>query len=175
MNCKNKILHSKFSAEDDVCVFDTETFLLILGNTSLGDDQLAYLSIISKITLSLNKALMVAEQPGGLQSDQFLAAILEAVGNAMQVLSGATAPLPLPVQQNILEIVQDSLRLILQPNISFASSRNISLTILKRAESVIKQTVPEMYAVYLLSGIRVAITYFETISTGGGPDKWNQM
>ncbi|TMS06801.1 ATP-binding cassette sub-family A member 12 [Larimichthys crocea] len=149
--------------------------LLQTMSSILGDDQLAYLSIISNISHSLNKALSVAEQPGGLQSDQFLAAILEAVRNAMQVLSGATTPLPLAVQQNILEIVQDSLKLIVQPNISCASSRNISLTILKRAESVIKQTVPEMYAVYLLSGIRVAITYFETISTGGGPDKWNQI
>ncbi|TKS67339.1 ATP-binding cassette sub-family A member 12 [Collichthys lucidus] len=149
--------------------------LLQTMSSILGDDLLAYLSIISNISQSLNKALSVAEQPGGLQSDQFLAAIMEAVRNAMKVLSDATTPLPLAVQQNILEIVQDSLKLIVQPNMSFASSRNISLTILKRAESVIRQTVPEMYAVYLLSGIRVAITYFETISTGGGPDKWNQI
>ncbi|XP_040913792.1 ATP-binding cassette sub-family A member 12 [Toxotes jaculatrix] len=141
----------------------------------LSDDQLAYLSIIGNITHSLNKALMVAEQPGGLQSDHFLAAILEAVQSAMPLLSGATGPLPLSLQQNILDILQDSLKLIVQPDMSFASSRNISLLILKRAESVVQQTVPEMFAVYLLSGLKVATTYFESISTAGGPDNWNHL
>lgn len=141
----------------------------------LSEDQLAYLSIIGNITQSLSKALMVAEQPGGLQSDHFLAAILEALQSAMQVLTATTGPLPLSAQQNIQEIVQDSLKLILQPDLSFASSVNISLLILKRAESVIQQTVPEMFAEYLLSGIKVVTAYFETISTASGPDNWNQM
>lgn len=139
----------------------------------LGDDQQAYLSVIGSITKSLSKALMVAEQPGGLQSEHFLTAILEAIQSAMQILPDVTEPLPLSVQQNILEIVQDSLNLILQPDISFASSRNISLLILKRAESIIQQTVPDMFAQYLLSGIKVAATYFE--STASGTDGWNQL
>ncbi|XP_071316090.1 ATP-binding cassette sub-family A member 13 [Trachinotus anak] len=141
----------------------------------LSDDQLAYLSVIRNITQSLNKALMAAEQPGGLQSDHFLAAILETVQSAMQILTTATGPLPLSVQQNVLGIVDNSLKLIVQPDMSFASSRNISLLILKRAESLVQQTIPEMFAVYLLSGIKVATTYFESISTAGGPDKWNEM
>ncbi|XP_070770245.1 uncharacterized protein abca12 [Enoplosus armatus] len=139
------------------------------------DDQLAYLSVIGNVTQSLSKALMVAEQPGGLQSDHFSAAILEAVQSAMQILTAATGPLPLSVQHNILEIVQDSLKLIVQPDMGFASSRNISLLILKRAESVIQQIVPEMFAEYLLSGLKVATTYFESISTAGGPDSWNHL
>nr|XP_046260291.1 glucosylceramide transporter ABCA12 [Scatophagus argus] len=143
--------------------------------TILSDDQLAYLSIIGNITHSLSNALIVAEQPGGLQSDHFLAAILEAVQTAMQALTEGTTPLPLSVQQNILEIVQDSIKLIVQPDMSFASSRNISLDILKKAESVIQQTVPEMFAEYLLSGLRLATTYFETISLASGPDVWNQL
>lgn len=141
----------------------------------LSDDQLTYLSIIGNITQSLSKALMVAEQPGGLQSDHFLAAILEALQNAMQVLTASTGPLPLSAQQNIQEIVQDSLKLILQPDLSFASSVNISLLILKRAESVIQQIVPEMFAEYLLSGIKVVTAYFENISTASGQDNLNQM
>uniref|UniRef100_A0A8C3AW17 ATP binding cassette subfamily A member 12 n=1 Tax=Cyclopterus lumpus TaxID=8103 RepID=A0A8C3AW17_CYCLU len=141
----------------------------------LSDDQQAYLSIVGNITKSLSKALMVAEQPGGLQSDHFSAAILDTVKSAMQIQTGVTYPLSLSVQQNILEIVQDSLKLIVQPDISFASSRNISLLILERAESIIQQTVPEMFAEYLLSGLKVATTYFESISTASGPDGWNQL
>ncbi|XP_031714357.1 ATP-binding cassette sub-family A member 12 [Anarrhichthys ocellatus] len=143
--------------------------------TVLGDDQQAYLSAIGNITKSLSKALMVAEQPGGLQSDHFLAAVLEAFQSAMQILTAATGPLPLSVQQNILEIVQDSLQLIVQTDMSFASSRNISLLILKRAESIIQQTVPEMFAEYLLCGLKVATTYFKSISVVSGPDSWNQL
>ncbi|XP_044222425.1 glucosylceramide transporter ABCA12 [Thunnus albacares] len=150
-------------------------FLLETIANILNDDQLAYLSIIGTITQSLSKALMLAEQPGGLQSEHFLTAISEALQSGMQVLTAATGPLPLSVQQNIQEIVQDSLKLILQPDLSFASSANISLLILKRAEMLIQQTVPEMFAEYLLSGIKIVTTYFETLSTASGPDNWNQM
>ncbi|XP_037645999.1 uncharacterized protein abca12 isoform X4 [Sebastes umbrosus] len=140
----------------------------------LSADQQAYLSIISNITKSLSEALMVAEQPGGPQSDHFLAAILEAVQKAMQVVTAVTGPLPLSVQQNILEIVGDSVKLAVHPQISFASSRNISLLILKRVESVIQQTLPEI-AEYLLPALKVATTYFQSISAGGGPNVWNQL
>lgn len=153
---------------------DIQNLLQTMVNI-LSEDQLAYLSIIDNITQSLSKALMVAEQPGGLQSDHFIAAIVEAVQSAMNILSTATIPLELPVQQNILEIVRDSLKLIVQPDMGFASSRNISLLILKRAESVIQETIPEMVAEYLLFGLKVATTYFETITTVGGPDNWNHM
>ncbi|XP_032384919.1 ATP-binding cassette sub-family A member 12 isoform X2 [Etheostoma spectabile] len=141
----------------------------------LSKDQQAYISILTNITMSLSKALMVAEQPGGLASGHFLAIILEAVQSAMQIPTAAMGPLPLFVQQNILEIVQDSLKLIVQPDTSFPSSLNISLLILKRAESVIQQTLPDMFAAYLLSGLKVATTYVESISAAGGPDSWNQL
>lgn len=141
----------------------------------LSDDQRAYLYIISNVTQSLSKALMVAEQPGGLQSNHFLETILEAVQSALDILTDTTGPLPPSVQENILEIVQDSLKLIIQPDMNFDSSRNISLIILKRAESVIQQTIPPMYAEYLLAGLKVVATYFETASMASGPDIWNQL
>ncbi|KAG7227448.1 hypothetical protein INR49_005262 [Caranx melampygus] len=141
----------------------------------LSEDQLVYLSLIGNITQSLSNALMVAEQPGGLQSDHFIAAIVEAVQSAMQILTTATEPVPLSLQNTILEILRDSLKLIVHPDMSFASARNISLLILERAESVIQQTVPEPVRAYLLSGLKVATTYFQSVSTPGGPDSWNQM
>ncbi|XP_061579710.1 glucosylceramide transporter ABCA12 [Cololabis saira] len=139
------------------------------------DDQLAYLSMINNITQSLSKVLMVAEQTGGLQSEHLAAAISEIVQRAMQVLTTFVAPLPPAVEEDILEIVQDSLNLIVNANMSFASSRNISLLILKRAERVIHQIIPEMFAEYLIMGIRVITTYFESAEEVSGVDQWNQI
>uniref|UniRef100_A0A3Q1B3N0 ABC transporter domain-containing protein n=1 Tax=Amphiprion ocellaris TaxID=80972 RepID=A0A3Q1B3N0_AMPOC len=153
---------------------DIQHLLQTIANY-LSEDQVTYLSKTDNITKSLSKALMVAEQPGGLQSEDFQAAILEAVKKAMQLLTNVTAPLAHPVQQNILGIVQDSLNLIVHQNMSFASSRNISLLILKRMEKVIEQIVPEMFAEYLLSGVTVVTTYFESTSEVSGPDSWNQI
>ncbi|KAK1903421.1 ATP-binding cassette sub-family A member 12, partial [Dissostichus eleginoides] len=138
-------------------------------------DQRAYLAIIRNITQSLSKALMVAEKPGGLQSEQFSAAILETVRSALNILSAATGPLPPSVQQNILEIVQDSLKLIVQPEMSIASSRNISLLILKKAESLIKMIIPQPFAEYVLAGVELVTTYFESISSATGPNSLNKL
>ncbi|XP_008296369.1 ATP-binding cassette sub-family A member 12 [Stegastes partitus] len=153
---------------------DVQGLLNTMANC-LSEDEVAYLSKIGNITQALSKALMVAEQPGGLQSEDFQAAMLGAVKKAMQLLTNATAPLPQPVQQNILGIVQDSLTLIVHQNMSFASSRNISLLLLKRMETVIQQMVPETFADYLLSGVMVVTTYFESISEVSGSDSWNQI
>ncbi|XP_071381008.1 uncharacterized protein abca12 [Centroberyx affinis] len=153
---------------------DLHLLLQTMGHF-LNDEQLAYLSFIDNITQALNKAIMVAGQPGGLQSDHFSDAVLEAVRSALQSLTAVTGPLPLAVRQNILGIVRDSLQLIVKPDMSFASSRNISLLILKRAESIVQQIVPKMTADYLLSGIQIATTYFETISSLSGPEKWNEI
>lgn len=141
----------------------------------LNNDQLSYLSIIGNITKSLSKAVMLAEQPGGLQSDQLLAAILEAAQNGMQILNRTGTPLSLSLQHNILEIVHNALKLILQSDMNFASSRNISLIILKRAESVIRELFPGMPGSYMLSALKVVVTYFETISSFSDPDNWNQL
>lgn len=155
-------------------VTDIQQLLEIL-DTFLSDDQLAYLSVINNITQSLSNALMLAEQAGGLQSDNFLDAILEVVENAVQIHPGVTDPLSISTQNNILEIVRDSLKLIVQPGMSFASSCNISLFILKTADSVIQHTVPDTFSEYLIYVLRLATTYFESISTVDGPDIWNQM
>lgn len=141
----------------------------------LNNDQLSYLSTISNVTQSLSKAVMIAEQLGGLQSDQFLATILEAARTALQILNQNVTPLSLSVQHNILEIVHNSLRLILQPDMNFGSSRNISLVILKRTESVVCELFPGMAGSYMLSGLKVVVTYFQTISSFSDPDNWNQL
>ncbi|XP_034550567.1 uncharacterized protein abca12 [Notolabrus celidotus] len=141
----------------------------------LSGEELAYLSLIGDITESLSNAVMVAEQPGGLESDDFLDAILKAAQTAMQILTATNGPLPHSVEQNILEMLQYSLKLILQPDTNFNTSRLISLKILERAESVIDELLPEMLTEYLLPGIKVITTYFESSLTANGQDGWNQI
>ncbi|CAJ1079858.1 uncharacterized protein abca12 [Xyrichtys novacula] len=139
------------------------------------DEQLAYISIVGNITQSVSNALMAAEQPGGLQSESFLASILEAVGSMMKIPSPIYGPLSHRVEQNIQEVVYYSLKLIVQPDMSFRSSRLISLKILKSAESIIKDVSPKSITEYLLPGIKIITTYFESTLTVDGPDGWNQL
>ena len=98
---------------------------------------------------------------------------MEAVQSVIQILD--LDPPSVMVQQDIQEIVDDLMKLIGQPDMSAPSSRNISLHVLKRAERVIQQLVPEMFAEYLLPALKAATTYFETTSTVVGPDTVNQL
>ncbi|XP_036965803.1 ATP-binding cassette sub-family A member 12 isoform X3 [Acanthopagrus latus] len=139
----------------------------------LSGDQMAYLSIIGNITQSLSKTLIVAEQPGGLQSEQFLDGIMEAVQSLMQNL--VSEPPSHTLLQDIREVVEDLIELIVQEDMSVASSRNISLSILKKAGPIIQQTVPEPVTPYFLAGLKVGTTYFVTISEAVGPDTVNQL
>ncbi|XP_068602787.1 glucosylceramide transporter ABCA12 [Brachionichthys hirsutus] len=141
----------------------------------LSAEELANLYIVGNVTESLRKALMVAEQPGGLQSDQFIDAIVEAVQVSTQSLIESTAPMLLDVQQDITDIVRNSLKLIIQPNMSFASSRNVSIIILQRAEKVLQTILSKRVADFLIPVFRVATSYVEAISTVNGPDWFNQL
>uniref|UniRef100_A0A7N6BK81 ABC transporter domain-containing protein n=1 Tax=Anabas testudineus TaxID=64144 RepID=A0A7N6BK81_ANATE len=149
--------------------------LLETLDTFLSHDQLAYLSVIDNITQTLTNALMLAEQSGGLQSEDFLDAVLEAVVNAMQIFTGDTNALPVSTQGNILKIVRDLLKLIVQPGMSFTSSRNTYVIILNTVQSVIQNTVPDLFSEYIIYGLKVATTYAESMSTAQGPNDWNQI
>ncbi|KAK0132263.1 ATP-binding cassette sub-family A member 12 [Merluccius polli] len=141
----------------------------------LNQQQLSYFWVISNITEANLKALAVAEQPGGLQSDQFSDAVSEMVQHMLQSLNAEIGPLPPELQHNVLAITTDSLRLIVSPNMGYASARNISLQILRRAEILVKLTLPFDVADYLISGIQIITTYFEAISLPGGQDNWNDI
>ena len=138
----------------------------------LDEEQLAYFSVVSNVTQVIHKALSAVEQPGSLQSNGFSEAIVEAVGQVMQILDPRT---PGPLQQNILAVTAESLQLIVNPGISFAAGRNISLQILRRAEMLVEQILPDEVADYVIPGIQIITTYFETISMIDGQEKWNQM
>ncbi|MEQ2199708.1 hypothetical protein XENOCAPTIV_009189 [Xenoophorus captivus] len=141
----------------------------------LNEDQIAYLLMINNITESLSNAINEAEQPGGLQSEQFVTAILTALHRAMQIPNPIMAHLSSALQQDILRIVEGSLTLIVSEDISFAASQHISLVILEKVEKIIQETIPECYAEYLLPMIKLLTTYFESTSTSSGPNQWNQM
>ncbi|CAL8371002.1 unnamed protein product [Arctogadus glacialis] len=138
----------------------------------LDKEQLAYFSVVSNFTQVINKALSAAEQPGGLQSDTFSEAIVAAVGQVIQILD---PEIPGPLQQNILAVTADSLQLIVNPDMSFAAGRYLSLQILGRAEMLVEQILPNEVVYYVIPGIQIITTYFETISMIDGQDKWNQI
>ncbi|XP_015235444.1 PREDICTED: ATP-binding cassette sub-family A member 12 [Cyprinodon variegatus] len=150
-------------------------FLLQTMSHLLNHNQKEFLWIMTNLTESLNNALTVAEQPGGLQSDGFMSEILTALNTVMQIQGPIGGPLPSSVQQDILEIVNGSLTLIVNQNMSFASSLNISLLILEKTENIIQQTVLQNYSEYLLPIVKLVTTYFESISTSSGQDQWNQL
>lgn len=143
--------------------------------TILSEDELNFLYMISNITGPLSEVLMVAEQPGGLQSDRFINGVLDVANAAMQILSVQQPVIAPSVQQDILGVVHYSLKLILQPETNFDVSRNISINLLKRTRSIIQETMPDFLAHYLVPGIEVIITYFDIPQIASGPDKWNYM
>lgn len=150
-------------------------FLLQTMAHLLSEDEVQFLLIMTNITESLSNIITVAEQPDGLQSDDLIAAIITAINRAMHILNQNQSLLSLTLQQDILEIAQDSLTLIVNQDMSFSSSQNISLLILERFEKVIQQTILKNYSEYLLPVVKLVTTYFESTSTSSGPDQWNQM
>ena len=74
-----------------------------------------------------------------------------------------------------LAITVNSLQLIINPDMSFAAGRYLSLQILGRAEMLVEQILPIEVVYYVIPGIQIITTYFETISMIDGQDKWNQM
>lgn len=143
--------------------------------TILSEEELNFLYMISNITGPLSEALMAAERPGGLQSDRFIDAVLKAAKAALQILSVFQPVIAPPVQQSILDVVHDSLGLLLHPDTNFDVSRNISIRILEKTKYIIQQTMPEFLAYYLVSATKVLITYFDVPQMASGPDKWNYM
>ncbi|XP_077472726.1 uncharacterized protein abca12 [Stigmatopora argus] len=139
----------------------------------LNDEELYYLHTISNITHSLSKAIMVLEQPGDKQLDQLNAAVMEAVQDLIKILTQQIGPVPHSVQQNIQEIVYNSLVLFVETNLSYSTSLNLTLNILTGVESVVWQLVPEEFAVYLLPGFKIPINYLETVAVAYGQDNWN--
>ncbi|XP_041662328.1 ATP-binding cassette sub-family A member 12 [Cheilinus undulatus] len=138
-------------------------------------EQLTYLSIIRNITHSLSNALQASEQPHGINGDQFTAAIMEAVQNFIKIVTAATQfPLPPHLEQNILDIVNNSLKLIFQQDMNYDSSRIASIHILEGVESLIQQILPDI-SEYLLPGIKIVTTYFESSLVASGPENWNQL
>ncbi|XP_032422830.1 ATP-binding cassette sub-family A member 12 [Xiphophorus hellerii] len=150
-------------------------FLLQTVTPLIDEDVAAFLLTITNITEAFNNAIRMAEQPGELQSDAFIAAILTGVHKALQIHGPVIGPPSPAVQQDILGIVEGSLTFIINQDTSFASSRNISLFILERAEKVIQQTILKDFAEYLLPMVKLLTTYFESASTSSGPDQWNQI
>ncbi|XP_072300053.1 uncharacterized protein [Eucyclogobius newberryi] len=134
-----------------------------------------YTNAIGNIIQALNKAIMLAEQLNGLQSNQFLGAILEAVKSVMQLVSQQTGPVPLSVQESVLDVVKNVVWLAVHPESSYALALNTTLDTLQELEFIINQVLPPEVAQYLHAALKVVATYFQSVATVYGPDSWNEL
>ncbi|XP_034142679.1 uncharacterized protein abca12 isoform X2 [Esox lucius] len=139
----------------------------------LSPEQQAYLTTIQQNSQVLNQVLLVASHNGGLSSDQFIQAIMDA---ASIVLNSFTMGLePENVTAEILGILRGALHLALRPEMSYVQSLNITMEIIRTAENMVRRLVPQKAAGFLLPVFRFTRTYLENVLTPGGPDKWNEI
>ncbi|XP_053732917.1 glucosylceramide transporter ABCA12 [Synchiropus splendidus] len=109
-------------------------------------------------------------------------AIFEHVDDVMKMLwplLGFNTTIPLQLSdlphQEVMEIVQHSLKLFLLPNMTFPESVNTWIHILTKGEELVEETLPEHLAVYPKALIVVAKTYFKGIKKNTGPDTINML
>ncbi|KAI1885294.1 hypothetical protein AGOR_G00218670 [Albula goreensis] len=141
----------------------------------LPGEQQAFLAVLQNVSLALNHALLVASQDGGVESDEFLGAIFEAVRMILGNNSTGVVPLPDPVLTHALSVLRGSLKLILNPEMSYMQARELTLEVLSHGEGLIQAIVPPVAAPVLMQMTQAVTAYLEIISEPGGPDKWNQL
>nr|XP_055071071.1 uncharacterized protein abca12 [Misgurnus anguillicaudatus] len=138
----------------------------------LSPEEMAFFAISHQVSQQLNNALQVASTDGGLQSENFIGAIISAVSVALDSMSNETGPLP---QNGIIDALHGSLQLILNPNMSYGQANNVTQEIVQSVDEVIQVLLPAEANEVLAPITNVIFTYLKTVSRPGGPDKWNEV
>lgn len=135
------------------------------------EDQVVF-TVINKALQALVHAVQVVTHEGP-QSANFTEAVLNVAQVILEVIPSGNGSLPSPVVHQILIALDSSLQLILHPQLSYAESNHLSLSLSKSLEHLIRALLPYEAAEVLLPMTHVVTTYFETISQPAGPDQWN--
>ncbi|XP_065108171.1 uncharacterized protein abca12 [Paramisgurnus dabryanus] len=138
----------------------------------LSPEEMAFFAISHQVSQQLNNALQVASTDGGLQSENFIGAIISAVSVALESMSNETGPLPL---DGIVDALHGSLQLILNPNMSYAQANNVTQEIVQNVEEIIEVLLPAEANEVLEPITNIIFTYLKTVSRPGGSDKWNEV
>ncbi|KAJ8352847.1 hypothetical protein SKAU_G00243230 [Synaphobranchus kaupii] len=140
----------------------------------LSGEELAVLTLLGRVSEALERALLATRQEGGVQSADFTEAILEAVRMTLKNISTATG-LPDSFIASSLQILQESLQLILYPNMNEMQALQFTLTVLQHTEGLIQTVFPSEISPVVLQMTQAVIVYLESISEPGGQDKWIQI
>ncbi|XP_052004328.1 uncharacterized protein abca12 [Xyrauchen texanus] len=138
-------------------------------------EERVFLTVADQVSQALNNALQTASTDGGIQSENFTEAIISTVKLFLESMSNETGALPKDVPHNILGALYGSIKLILNPNMSYAQANNLSKETVQMMEEVIHALLPAEATEVLVPITNAIFTYLETISEPGGPDKWNEI
>ncbi|XP_077071802.1 uncharacterized protein abca12 [Siphateles boraxobius] len=139
----------------------------------LSPEDRAFFSVAEQLSQALTYALQVAD--GGLQSENFIKAIISAVRVVLESLSNETGALPQGVVDQILAAFNSSLQLILNPNMSYAQLSNLTQETIQMVEGVNLALLPAEVAEVLVPIKNSIITYLKNISQPAGFDQWNEL
>ncbi|KAL0963737.1 hypothetical protein UPYG_G00310290, partial [Umbra pygmaea] len=154
---------------------DIQQLLQTLGHL-LSPQQQFYLTAIQYNSQALNQVLMMASQEGGVGSDQFIQAIINAASSILNSFTVGMESVNITeeVQGGDLQVIlQNALKLALRPNMNNVQFFNTTMELIRRSESVITRLVPQEAAGYLLPAFRFMRTYLKNILTSGTSDNWN--
>lgn len=140
----------------------------------LSHEEQAFLAVVEQVSQSVNYAIHLANAEGGLQSENFTKAVISAMNVVLQSTSDETGPLPQDVIHSILGAFHGSLQLVLHPTMSNAQAGNLTQETIKQVNEAIYALFPEATEV-MVPITNSILTYLQTISQPGGPDKWNQV
>ncbi|KAJ8396359.1 hypothetical protein AAFF_G00019360 [Aldrovandia affinis] len=138
-------------------------------------EQQAFLTLVGNVSQALNHALLVASQEGGVQSDDFVGAIVDAVRTILVNVSTETGPLLDSVITDALNVLRGSLQLIVYPEMSYMQAGKLTVEVLEHSEGLIQAVVPPVAAPVLLKMTQALIVYLEATSEPDGQDTWNQI
>ncbi|KAI7808566.1 uncharacterized protein abca12 isoform X2 [Triplophysa rosa] len=166
-----------FTSNQDIISFaDNITSMMDqLIQSLLSPEEMAYITVSEQVLQHLNYALDVAISDGGLQNEKFSKSIVSAIGVVLERMSNETGRLPQDGIHNILGAFHGSLQLILNPNMSNAQAGNITQEIIKQVNEVLHALLPAEATEVLGPITNSILTYWQTISQPGGPDKWNEV
>ncbi|XP_016410236.1 uncharacterized protein LOC107741931 [Sinocyclocheilus rhinocerous] len=133
------------------------------------------LVVVDQFSQAVNYALQVASTDGGVQSENFTEAIISAVRVILKSISNETGTLPQHVVNNILGAFNDSLQLILNPNMSYAQANTLTQETIQMVEGAIHTLLPAEAADVLVPIKNSILSYLNNISQPAGFDLWNEL
>ncbi|XP_043104736.1 uncharacterized protein abca12 isoform X2 [Puntigrus tetrazona] len=149
---------------------------LLQGTSALvSPEDRAYIAVAERVSQTLNYALQVASNDGGVQSENFTEAVISAVRVVLESICSETGVLHQDVVDHILGAFNGSLKLILNPKIYYMQANHFTQETLQMHVGALQGLLPAEVAEVLVPMKNSVLMYLQTISQSAGPDKWNEV